>query len=489
MVFNSYIFILLFLPVTLLIYFGLNSRGKERAATWGLIGMSLVFYGYFHWAYLGLLIISILANYICSQAVLVQTKSIFLRKTYLITGIVINIGGLVYFKYTNFLLENVNHLIGTEFSMHHILLPLGISFLTFQQIAYLVDSYRGETGGYSFSDYVLYIVFFPKIASGPIVLHQDLVPQFSDSTKKHFDHNNFSHGLWLFLIGLFKKVMLADVLAKGADWGFSNISILNGADAAIVAVLYTLQIYFDFSGYCDMAGGISNMFNFNLPLNFNSPYKATSILEFWQRWHISLTSFFRKYVYIPLGGSRKGTVRTMINVLAIFLLSGLWHGAEWTFVLWGLMHGIANVLCRIFCKAWEKIPAIIRSLCTFCYVALAWVVFRAPNVPAANILFQKLFMGWSADTEINHELLHQFDLLEFTYIEDHVGALGSVIDRFPWLHLAVVMVVSLWIVFIPQNCQKKEFVPSMKNAVGSVVLLIWSIVSLAGLSTFLYFNF
>ena len=486
MLFNSYIFILFFLPVTLMLYYGLNALGKENIAKMALIGMSLWFYAYFHVSYLLLISASILFNYTCSK-MLLKTKNNLTQKIFLTSGILVNIGIIVYFKYFDFFVENINLLFGSNFSMLHILMPLGISFFTFQQISYLVDSYRRETENYNFVDYALFVTFFPQLVAGPIVLHQEMIPQFNDKARKKISQDKLARGISLFAIGLFKKVMIADILGKGVNWGFANVSMLTAVDVIIVALLYTMQIYFDFSGYCDMACGIANMFHIDLPQNFNSPYKATSILDFWQRWHMSLTRFLRKYIYFPLGGSRKGKTRTMINVLMVFLVSGIWHGAAWTFILWGILHGVANVLNRLFNEQWEKIPRLIRWFGTFVFVNLTWILFRAESMQDVKILYSKLIQPW--EWRISGELLNKFDLLEFTYIEEHVGVLGELIATYPWLHLLIVAAIAICIALIPKNCHEKKFVPNVKNAICSVVLLVWSILSLSGLSTFLYFNF
>lgn len=487
MLFNSYIFILFFLPVTLILYYGLNKLGRESIAKLVLVGMSLWFYSYFHVSYLFLITSSILFNYVFSKIILNKKNNAFFKKILLAIGILVNVSVIVYFKYFDFFLENINLIFNSEIPLLNILMPLGISFFTFQQISYLVDSYRGETAEYSFLDYALFVIFFPQLVAGPIVLHQEMIPQFNDKTRKKISQDKLAQGISLFAIGLFKKVMIADTLGKGVNWGFSNTGVLTAVDVVVVALLYTLQIYFDFSGYCDMACGIANMFHIDLPQNFNSPYKATSILEFWQRWHMSLTRFLRKYIYFPLGGSRKGKARTMLNVLMVFLVSGIWHGAAWTFILWGILHGVANVLNRLFNEQWEKIPGLIRWFGTFIFVNLTWILFRAESMQDVKILYSKLIQPW--ELRISGELLNKFDLLEFTYIEEHIGVLGELIATYPWLHLLIVAAIAIFIALIPKNCHEKKFVPNVKNAICSVVLLVWSILSLSGLSTFLYFNF
>lgn len=485
MLFNSYIFILFFLPVALLSYFGLNRLGKEVQAKWVLVGMSLWFYAYFHVTYLVLIIGSILFNFFCSKLICRQNG--MMKRMLCALGVIANIGVIFYFKYFNFFLENINLLFRSGFITDKILMPLGISFFTFQQISYLVDSYRMETGDYSFVDYALFVTFFPQLIAGPIVLHGEMIPQFCDKTRKRPDMDKLARGIRLFAIGLFKKVMIADVLGRGADWGFANAGITTAVDVVLVSVLYTLQIYFDFSGYCDMACGIASMFHLELPVNFNSPYKATSILEFWQRWHITLTRFLRTYIYFPLGGNRKGKIRTMWNVLIVFLVSGIWHGAAWTFILWGAVHGIANVLCRLFHNIWDKFPRLLRWMMTFAFVDLAWIIFRADSLEEAGVLFGKLVQPWK--WQVSGGLIEQFHLLEFTYVEEHVPFLGSFVNQFPAVHLLVVLSLALCVALIPANCHEKKFKPGVWNALGSTVLLVWSIVSLSGLTTFLYFNF
>lgn len=487
MLFNSYIFILFFLPLVLVLYFGLNHFGKETGAKVVLIGMSLWFYGYFHAWYLLLILVSILFNYLCSRMMLRQGCSTVYRKIILAIGILVNTGAIFYFKYFNFFLENVNFLFGSNMALKEILMPLGISFFTFQQISYLVDSYRMETAEYDFVDYALFVTFFPQLVAGPIVLHQEMIPQFRDKARKKPDQDKLAYGIWLFAAGLFKKVMIADALGKGVDWGFGDPGAMTGPDAAIVSLLYTLQIYFDFSGYCDMACGIANMFHLELPQNFNSPYKSTSILEFWQRWHMSLSRFLRKYVYFPLGGNRKGTTRTMINVMIVFLVSGIWHGAAWTFVIWGLLHGVAQVLCRLFQKTWNRIPGFVRWGSTFLFLNLTWVLFRAESLEDVGTVFMKLFSPW--EWRISGGLSAQFELLEFTYVVEHVDMLKGVVSPYPALYLGIVMTAALFVALVPRNNHEKKFVPGIGNAIGSVILLVWSIVSLSGLSTFLYFNF
>ena len=486
MLFNSYIFVLFFLPVTLILYYGLNRSGRFSAAKTALVCMSLWFYAYFHVSYLFLILGSVLFNFTCSKLLLRQEKG-KLRVLILTFGILVNLGAIFYFKYLNFFIDNINLLFKTSCFVDEILMPLGISFFTFQQISYLVDSYRQETKDYTFLDYALFVTFFPQLVAGPIVLHQEMIPQFRDFGRKHLDQNMLAQGIWLFSVGMFKKVMIADVLGKGVDWGFANPAIMTGLEAAVISLLYTLQIYFDFSGYCDMACGLANMFGLELPVNFSSPYKSASILEFWQSWHITLTRFLRKYIYFPLGGSKKGTARTMLNVMIVFLVSGIWHGAAWTFILWGLLHGGASVLCRLFRRLWDKVPKVIGTFFTFVFVDLTWILFRSESLSQAHVIFSKLFAPW--ELRMSRDFLSQFDLLEFTYVEEHVNRLGNLIGRYPGIHLAILLTAALIIVFFKKNCHEKKFVPNLRNAFASIVLLVWSVLSFSELSAFLYFNF
>ena len=486
MLFNSYVFILLFLPMALVGYFGLNYLKQETWAKIFLTGMSLWFYAYFHLSYLAIILGSIVINYGVSKLVYSPKFGKGQKKLILIIGILLNVGVIFYYKYFNFFMENMNWILGQDYIAQKILMPLGISFFTFQQISYLVDSYGGETKDYSFVDYALFVSFFPQLIAGPIVLHSEMIPQFRDGARKKINQDLFAKGTWTFAVGLFKKVMIADVLGRGADYGFGNMAALTGMDAWIVMLCYTLQLYFDFSGYCDMAIGIANMFHMELPLNFNSPYKATSVTEFWKRWHMTLTRFLRKYVYFPLRGNRKGYTRTLVNIMIVYLVSGIWHGAAWTFIIWGILHGLVRVLEKIAWKWIEKIPKAVRWIGTFLFVNLAWVIFRADSMENVMQIYSKL---GDLGGGVSGELLSQFKLLEFTYIVEHVGALTSLVNQYPWIYMAIVVVVALVIALTMPNCHEKEFKPTLPKALGSIVLLVWSIISFSGLSTFLYFNF
>lgn len=396
MLFNSFEFIFAFLPLTLIGFFIgalLLPTQKQHWLRGFLVLASLFFYGWWNPNNLWLMGFSIGLNYYLGRWLNREALSQIQKKGLLGIGIGINLSLIFYFKYANFFAESVNQLTGTEFTLGKIILPLAISFFTFQQIAYLVDSYRGETEGYGFISYCLFVCFFPQLIAGPIVHHKDVLRQFEKPSIYKFSSICFSVGCFIFFAGLFKKVVLADRIALYAtpvfDAAAQGIS-LSFFEAWIGALAFTLQLYFDFSGYTDMAIGAAYMFGIRLPLNFDSPYKATSIIDFWRRWHITLSNFLRDYLYIPLGGSRKGKLRRHINLMLTMLLGGFWHGAGWTFIIWGGLHGsylVLNHQWRSFCKGiglWqEKTPlwfSILSWGMTFLAVVVSWVLFRADNL-------------------------------------------------------------------------------------------------------------
>lgn len=338
MLFSSWQFILLFLPISVAVYFAINLQGWVRAGKLWLVLASLFFYSYWDPRQLPLILISIGFNYAIGQALArgsLWRDSPGRRKALLAVGIVANLLVLAGFKYADFVIWNLNSALGTNLPALHIALPLAISFFTFTQIVYLVDSWRRETGQYDLLNYALFVTFFPHLIAGPIVQHSQIMPQFSDRRTLSPRAAAMLLGLVIFGIGLFKKAVIADSLALWADAGFDTQISLTFWQAWVTSLSYSLQLYYDFSGYCDMAVGASLLFNIRLPINFNSPYQARDIQDFWRRWHITLSSFLRDYLYIPLGGSRRGRFRTHINVFITFVLGGLWHGASWMFVIWG----------------------------------------------------------------------------------------------------------------------------------------------------------
>ena len=386
MLFNSPAYIFLFLPVVVLGYFLLNHFRLVVAAKAWLVLSSLFFYGFWNPSYLALIIGSMLVNFALGVA-LHRGKRAVIRGKYhhlkrnniLAAGVLFNLGLLGYFKYADFLIENFNLLLDRETGYLNLVLPLAISFFTFQQIAYLVDSYQQDTREYDFLNYCLFVTFFPQLIAGPIVHHSEMMPQFMKLRTKILDWRNVSAGVFIFSIGLFKKVVIADSFAIWANAGFDAVGPLGFYAAWGTSLSYTFQLYYDFSGYTDMAIGAALLFNIRLPINFNSPYKAIGIQDFWRRWHITLSRWLRDYIYIPLGGSRKGDSRTYANLFATFLLGGLWHGAGWTFIAWGAMHGIAIAVERLWGKYGIRLPSPISWFITFFLVNWAWVVFRAES--------------------------------------------------------------------------------------------------------------
>ncbi len=395
MLFNSFVFIFIFLPIVFGVYFLFNRLKKVRLSIYWLILSSLFFYGYFEPQYVILISISIMINFLLGR-LLMKSGPIQKKKFYLTLGILFNVLLLGYYKYADFFIANMNIVFGTSYPFLYLLLPIGLSFITFQQIAYLVDAYKGETKRNTFAAYALFITFFPQLIAGPIVHHKEMMPQFAAEQNKRINLEHVFKGIFIFLIGLTKKVAIADTVAVWADDGFKNYQNLTFAESWITSLSYTIQLYFDFSGYCDMAIGLGLLFNIKLPINFNSPYRSRNIQEFWTRWHMTLNRFLTKYVYFPLGGSRKGAVRTYIHIFIIFLISGFWHGAGWNFMIWGVLHGLASIALRLWGRTKINPPYWLSWFITFQFVNIAWVYFRATSVEQANTIIAKMFQPeWS----------------------------------------------------------------------------------------------
>jgi D-alanyl-lipoteichoic acid acyltransferase DltB (MBOAT superfamily) len=388
MLFNSYEFIFFFLPMTFGVYFWLNHKRLTYASKGWMVGASLFFYSWWNVAYLPLILGSILVNFILGTTLSKgeNAKGIS-RKTILVTGIGANILLLGYFKYMDFFITNVNVVLGSHWELMHIVLPLGISFFTFTQIAYLVDAYRHEVKEMDYLNYTLFVTFFPHLLAGPILHHKEMMPQFDALKNKVVNYKNISAGLFLFSMGLFKKVVIADTFAQWANAGFSTSAALNFLEAWATSLSYTFQLYFDFSGYTDMALAVALMFNIKLPANFNSPYKAVDVQDFWRRWHITLSRFLRDYIYIPLGGNRKGEWHTYANLFSVFLIGGLWHGASWMFVIWGALHGIAIVLHRMWKQLGLTMNTMLAWFITFNFINITWIFFRAKDWGQAKNIF------------------------------------------------------------------------------------------------------
>ena len=498
MLFNSYIFIFLFLPITLIGWYTLNHIKAYEPAKFFLAGMSLWFYGYFNVSYLTVIIISILCNYMLSYLMKFSHTKL-MDRIGLITGISINLGILFYFKYYDFFLENINFLFHTDFNLKYILLPLGISFFTFQQLSFIIDRCNRKAPHYSFANYLTFVTFFPQLIAGPIVLYKEMMPQFEDLSNRKFNADNFAKGIVLFTIGLGKKVLLADVLALPANFGFEQTAFLDSPSTLFVILAYTFEIYFDFSGYSDMAMGLGKMFNIELPVNFNSPYKACSVKELWQRWHMTLSRFFIQYVYIPLGGSRRGKLRTIFNTFIVFFLSGLWHGANWTYVAWGTMQGLLVIWDNLGIVGVrgsdEKVPARFQIprwlgwVFTFSFFNLSLFFFRSDSMTNAFQMFKNLFSF--KETGYLLKVAAKLDIPEFYLFKQAINLFAP--DILPYAYLVLFFLLLLVSAFILTRRNAVQIVSEhpldSKLCIFITVLFVWSVISFSQVRTFIYFNF
>lgn len=403
MLFTTGTFVLIFLPIVLAGFFAIGRRSHVLASAW-LFLASLVFYGYWMPEFTLLLLTSIGVNFAIGMRTLkARTQSMASAKRWLVLGIAFNLGLLGYFKYANFFVENLSTVLGVHLSIAKVILPIGVSFYCFTQIAFLVDTYQGKVKEARWVHYGLFVTYFPHLIAGPVLHHAQMMPQFADPAVYRFQPVHFVGGLVIFALGLFKKVILADGIAPYADAVFGPVdggAVPGAQEAWLAACAYTFQIYFDFSGYSDMAVGLSWMFNIRLPFNFNSPYRAANISEFWRRWHITLSTFLRDYLYVPLGGNRRGEARRYFNLATTMLLGGLWHGASWAFVIWGALHG-AYLTCHHAYRAVlgksliERLEAsrlhrLLAWALTMLVVILAWVFFRAVTSEGALRMLQAM---------------------------------------------------------------------------------------------------
>ena len=488
MLFNSYVFILVFMPLAWAVYFLLNRFKCYRLAQGALVAASFVFYGYQDWRLCFLLLTTIVVNY-AFHLILTQMEKSVLQKTVLCLGVFANLSLLFYFKYWNFAFETLYGILGKDYVFKNIVLPLGISFFTFQQISMLVDSCDEGMKRYRFWDYALFVSFFPQLIAGPIVLHQEMIPQFHELEKKKVNYKNLRAGLEYFVLGFAKKVLVADYFAGICDAGYDNLGALNTYSIVLMILAFTLQIYFDFSGYCDMAKGIGKVFNIEIPINFNSPYKALTIAEFWKRWHMTLTRFLTQYLYIPLGGNRKGTKRTYANIMIVFAISGLWHGADWTFIIWGIMHGALQVMCRVGKNVIEKIPKWIQWILTFSLINIAWVFFRADYTRQPILVFEQLLFGgfgWCDEILLAASCDNVVGVMALSKILSPVCM--SVIRQI-WTALSFVLGVLICVKMpsshemVGKDCTKDKYFLYLG------MLFAWSFVHLSQISKFIYFNF
>ncbi len=480
MLFNSYEYILLFLPLTAALYLWLHRLGLSRAATLLLILASLYFYASWRLDFLPLLIGSILFNYALGRLLANRRAQ---RRFLLALGVAANLLLLGIFKYADFFIDIVDGL-GGNLSPLGLTLPLAISFFTFQQIAYLVDSYHGATREYDFVRYALFVTFFPQLIAGPIVHHAEMMPQFAERENRRINHRNIALGITLFCIGLFKKVMIADYFAEIATPGFDNHQVLSLFEAWATSLAYSLQLYFDFSGYTDMAIGSALLFNIRLPINFDSPYQARNIQDFWRRWHITLSRFLRDYVYIPLGGNRGSPLATGRNLILTFLLGGLWHGAGWTFVFWGFLHGLAMVVQRLWAWTRLSLPHWLAWLITFNFINASWVFFRARTWDDALRVLRGMLdpTGLRLSEHLTHwpgfaQLAQHFPAL-FTHL--HLG-------RTPYFMIAAM----LYIAITRPNSQQllQRFRPTPALAALVTLGFMGILLNMGKVSEFLYFNF
>ena len=526
MLFHSYEFIFVFLPLTIILFFAIGGRGHHSLAISFLVGMSLFFYGWWNPVYLVLITGSILFNYFLGMTLNNnEGGTYFSIRGILIIGVIGNLALLGYFKYANFFVENLNILTGNSIHLEQIVLPLGISFFTFQQITFLIDAYKGETQENNFLHYCLFVTFFPQLIAGPIVHHKEMLPQFAKKSFFKFNHSNFAIGITIFALGFFKKIVLADRVAlystpvfEAAELG----TVLTFFEAWMGALAYTFQIYFDFSGYSDMAIGITRMVGVKLPMNFYSPYKAKNIIEFWRRWHITLSRFMKDYLYLPLGGNRRGPWRRAVNLMVTMLLGGLWHGANWTFVAWGGLHGIYIVinhawhsLNRTLSNYWTfQSGWLTRSLAqgiTFLAIVVAWVFFRSESFTGAiNMLSSMaLLNGISLPVSLEPWIASWFPSLVGSGISFDGSFNNHLIVSSKGGKLLVQLFLLVWLApnthqfMLSHNpslaiydgkikawfSRRLEWKPNLFWAVCVVILIVYGVIKAPGPSEFLYFQF
>ena len=489
MLFNSYEFILIFLPVTLMVYFFLNKKRLTIASNAWLLFASLAFYSWWNAKYLPLILVSILFNYTIGYLLVEHDKvkkRVISKQGIFVFGLIGNIVFLGYFKYMDFFIGNMNTVLKTDLPLLQIVLPLGISFFTITQIAFLVDCYEGLVEDRKLLSYSLFVTFFPHLLAGPILHHKEMMPQFESVRNKVLNYKNLSHGFFLFAIGLFKKVIIADELSKTVKLGFDSAPSLNMVEAWVASLSYTFQLYFDFSGYSDMAIGVGLMFNILLPVNFNSPYKATNIIDFWKRWHMSLTNFITTYLYSPIMRSfRKITfAKSMIATFVAMFIAGIWHGAGWTFVLWGAFHGGALVVNHLWKKRKLPMPRLLGWLFTFGFVNASFVLFRAKDLASAGKVLKGM-IGLNGILPATHP--------DFTFSDLGRGQFWRLLmagvkgnDTTLWT-LVIIMIFTLTC----KNSMQLEhnFKPTWKNLLFVVLVSFYALINLNKVSEFLYFQF
>ncbi len=489
MLFSSFEFIFIFLPISFFIYFYLNRKKLGEASKAFLLVTSLFFYSWWNIVYLPLILISMIFNYVIGVNLSknIENRKIS-KKTLLIFGIISNVSLLGYFKYSDFFIDNFNGVFGSEIPLLNLALPLAISFFTFQQIAYLVDSFRNETKEYDFLNYAVFVSFFPQLIAGPIVHHKEMMPQFESARTKIINYKNIAAGLFIFSIGLFKKIVVADTFSVWATNGFDKSETLSFIEAWVTSYSYTFQLYYDFSGYTDMAIGAALLFNIKLPINFNSPYKARNIQDFWRRWHITLSRFLRDYIYIPLGGNKKGKIRTYYNLLATFVIGGFWHGAGWTFIIWGAMQGIAIAIHRIWSEFNIKIPYFIAWFITINFVNISWVFFRALTFDDAIKVLKGMF-------GLNTFLPNGMTISEFNLTPEVVKSFQFIQNQSEFdlkVSLIIALITLLTTFWIKNSIELlKDFKPTKLRLVIFIFSILISLIFMNSVKEmeFLYFDF
>ncbi|CAM3449387.1 MAG: MBOAT family O-acyltransferase [Aliarcobacter sp.] len=460
MLFNSYEFLLVFLPLTFIIYFYLNSKKLITLSKIFLVIASLTFYSWWNVIYLPLILGSMIFNFYVGQF-LGKKRT----KQMLTFGIIGNVALLGYFKYTDFFIENFNWALNKDVELLHLALPLAISYFTFQQIAFLVDSYRGETKEYNFLNYALFITFFPQLLMGPIMHHKEIIPQFQTKWKSFIKWENVALGLFIFAIGLSKKTLIGDPLTDYAQYAFDNAQKLSMVEAWYASVSYVLSYYFDLSGYADMAIGIGKMFNIDIPKNFNSPYKARNFADYWKRWHITLSRFLSDYIYKSLGGNKSLVWVMYLNIMITFFVSGFWHGAGWNFVVWGLLNGIFVVMAHMMKKANLEMNFYVAWFLMFFGLILTRILFVSNDFADA----------WYVTTTLFDISNLRFENL--FYIDPYLQSFYIVLA----LYLALACKNSMEI--------SENFKPNFKYIFYTVILLTASLFTFSSAKEFLYFQF
>ena len=490
MLFNSYSFIFIFLPLVIAVYFIINKYFPAKWARLFLLVSSLSFMSLWNIYFAAVLIFSVLFNYALGSVLSNAAGSLNSRRKNLVFFIAItgNVLLLGFFKYSNFFLGTINYLFSANLGLLNLILPIGISFYTFMQIAWLTDIYRHGGFRYDFISYCLYVTFFPYVISGPIAYHSEVIPQLQSEKVCRLNTANVCRGLFIFSIGLFKKTVIADTLALVANGGFDAAGALTFTEAWLTSLSYTMQLYFDFSGYTDMAIGVALVFNIDIPANFNSPYKSLDIQEFWRRWHITLSRFLRDYIYIPLGGNRKGEYRTLTNLMLTFLIGGLWHGAAWTFVFWGFLHGAALCVHRLWMKTGIRMNKVLAWFLTFNFINIAWVFFRAHSWDnAINVLTG---MAGLHGILVSPNLAGNPFLQKLTVIGIRFGGWRTHLPNAEtYVYFFCILLIPFVLIAKNSNELLQRFQTNWKTVLAVSMMMILGLLLLNETSSFVYFNF